>query len=101
MATKLVKTRHPGIYHRGGRYVVVWRHRGKQHKSFHRTLDEAREAKRKKDAGERRPTSREPLEDYCRRWIDGYRGRTARGVSERTRRSYRADLERYLRNARG
>lgn len=45
MAAKLVKTNTPGIYKRGGRYVVVWWHRGKQHKSFHRTLAEAREAK--------------------------------------------------------
>ena len=41
-ATKLVKTKTPGIYKRGDRYVVVWRHRGKQHKSFHRTYAEAR-----------------------------------------------------------
>jgi hypothetical protein len=58
MAAKMEKTRHRGIYRRGGRYVVVWRHRGKQHKSFHRTLEEAREAKGLRDAGKRRPTSR-------------------------------------------
>ena len=27
---KMERTRHPGIYKRGGRYVVVWRHRGRQ-----------------------------------------------------------------------
>jgi hypothetical protein len=27
MAAKMEKTRHPGIYRRGGRYVVVWRER--------------------------------------------------------------------------
>jgi integrase len=44
---KLARTKTPGIYKRGSRYVVVWRHRGKQHKSFHRTYEEAREAKGK------------------------------------------------------
>ncbi len=93
MATKLEKTRHPGIYRRGGRYVVVWRHRGKQHKSFHRTLAEAREAKGRRTSGDRRPTLREPFEDYAERWLQTYRGRTARGLSERTRRAYRRDME--------
>jgi hypothetical protein len=41
---KMERTRHPGIYRRGGRYVVVWRHRGRQHKSFHRTMAQALEA---------------------------------------------------------
>lgn len=94
-APKMEKTRTPGIYKRGGRYVVVWRHRGKQHKSFHRTYDEAREAKGRREVGDRRPTSRESLEDYAARWLDTYRGRTSRGVSARTRATYRRDLERW------
>jgi integrase len=93
MAT-MEKTRTPGIYKRGNRYVVVWRHRGKQHKSFHRTYEEAREAKGQRDAGDRRPSSREAFEDYARRWLDTYRGRTSRGLSERTRATYRREMER-------
>jgi len=49
------------------------------------TLAEAREAKGKREAGDRRPASREPFEDYARQWIVTYRGRTSRGLSERTR----------------
>jgi integrase len=93
MAAKMEKTRHPGIYRRGGRYVVVWRHRGKQHKSFHRTLAEAREAKGQRASGDSRPDSREPFTAYASRWLETYRGRTARGLSERTRRAYRCDME--------
>ena len=89
------KTRTPGIYKRGSRYVVVWRHRGKQHKSFHRTYEEAREAKGRRAAGDSRPASREAFEEYAREWLDTYRGRTARGLAERTRRTYRRDMERW------
>jgi hypothetical protein len=60
MATKMVKTRTPGIYRRGSRYVIVWRHRGKQHKQFFATMAEAREAKGRRQGGDRRPTSRQP-----------------------------------------
>jgi integrase len=56
---------------------------------------EAREAKGRRAAGDRRPASREPFEDYARRWLDSYRGRTARGLSDRTRRTYRRDIERW------
>ena len=93
MAAKLETTRYPGIYRRGARYVVVWRHRGRQHKEFFRTLEEAREAKGLRDSGDRRPSSRQPFEEYARRWLDTYRGRTSRGLSERTRGTYRRDVE--------
>ena len=58
MAAKFEKTRYPGIYKRGSRYVITWEHRGKQHKESFRTLPEAREAKGKRDSGEKRPKSR-------------------------------------------
>ncbi len=106
MAGKLKRTRTPGIFLRhltdceGGRcdcraYVVVWRHRGRQHTATFSTLAEAREAKGSRAAGDTRPASREPFEAYARRWIDTYRGRTARGLADRTRRLYRRDLERW------
>jgi integrase len=59
------------------------------------TLAEAREAKGQRDAGDRRPASREPFEDYARQWLITYRGRTSRGLSERTRGVYRRDMERW------
>jgi hypothetical protein len=45
MAAAMEKTRYPGIYKRGSRYVVVVRVGGKQAKRSARTLDEARRLK--------------------------------------------------------
>ena len=94
-ARKLVPTSIPGIYKRGATYVVVWRHRGKQHKSFHRTFGEAREAKARRTAGDRRPQVRVHFEDYFDRWID-HSGRTQRGFSETTRPEYRRPIEQHV-----
>jgi integrase len=93
MAPKMERTRYPGIYKRGGRYVVVWEHRGRQHKSFHRTVREAREAKAQRDSGDKRPPSRVRVEDYFSEWIESYAGRTQRGFSETTRAEYRRPIE--------
>jgi integrase len=104
MATKLEPTNTPGIFRRHvkgcdrkGRcecpYVVVWRHRGRQHTATFRTLAEAREAKGNRDAGDRRPAARIGFEDYFRDWIESYAGRTARGFSETTRPEYRRPIE--------
>lgn len=95
MPARLVKTKTPGIYKRGERYVVVWRHRGKQHKSFHRTMAEAREAKGQRQSGNRRPSTKQPFAEYAAAWLDGYQGRTARGFSEQTRSDYRRSIEQY------
>jgi integrase len=89
---KMEKTRHPGIYKRGGRYVIVWRHRGKQHKESFRTLAEARDAKGKRQAGERRPTSKIGFEEYFTEWIESYSGRTKRGFSDASRDIYRGAI---------
>src|SRR5947209_4516962 len=96
MAAPLIKTSTPGIYKRGSRYVVVWRHRGRQHKSFHRTLAEAGEAKGERQAGDRQPATRKLLEDYAREWIASYAGRTPRGFSEQARSDYRRSVESYV-----
>lgn len=93
MAAKLEKTRHPGIYRRGSRYVVIWTHRGRQHKEAFRTLAEAREAKGRRQAGEKRPVSRVGFADYFDGWIENYAGRTARGFSETTRPEYRRPID--------
>lgn len=95
MAT-MERTRTPGIYKRGSRYVVVWRHRGKQHKSFHPTYEEAREAKGQRQAGDKRPVSRVRLGDYFEQWIKTYAGRTSRGFSETSREEYRRVMETYV-----
>src|SRR5262245_52846975 len=87
------RTRYPGIYRRGSRYVIVWRHRGRQHKEFFRSLAEAREAKARRQGGDRRKVERVRFEDYAIRWIDTYRGRTSRGFSETTRIEYRRDVD--------
>lgn len=105
MAAKLEQTKIPGVFRRhvkgceGGRcdcaYVVVWRHRGRQHTETYRTFAEAREAKGNRDAGERRPSSRVGVGDYFAEWIETYAGRTARGFSETTRPEYRRPIETY------
>ena len=41
MAAPMKKTRHPGIYKRGSRYVVVYKVDGRQRKESAHTLDEA------------------------------------------------------------
>src|SRR5687768_10164285 len=96
MAAKMVKTRTPGIYKRGSRYVVVWEHKGSQRKQAFRTYAEAREAKGQKDAGERTPASRAKFEDYANEWLETYSGRTNRGLSESTRSDYKRSLDSYV-----
>jgi integrase len=85
---------HPGIYKRGNRYVVTWKHRGKSRKSLHRTLTEARRAKGMRARGETAPTSRRRFDAYAREWVRAYQGRSGRGISETTRASYADALER-------
>lgn len=87
------KTSVPGVFKRGRSYVVVWRHRGEQRKSYHRTFAEAREEKGRRQAGDTRPKSRAVFEDYFHEWIEHYAGRTARGFSETTRTEYRRPIE--------
>jgi integrase len=96
-ARRLVKTGTPGIYRRGGSYVVTGRDlRGKQVKKFARTLAEARVKKAELRAdvarGEYRKTLRVSFANYAAQWIATYDGRTARGIRSGTIRSYRRDL---------
>src|SRR5690348_2389297 len=56
-ARRLEPTGHPGIYRKQNRFVVVWRHRGRQRKRSFRTLTEARRFKAQTMAGETAPTS--------------------------------------------
>jgi integrase len=99
MSAPMVKTKEPGIYKRGSRYVVRYRADGKQRTESARTLDEARRIKAKRRTelaeGDYRPPTRDTFADYSRAWIDAYHGR-GHGFRERTRDEYRRDLERYV-----
>jgi integrase len=99
MAARLEKTRHPGIYKRGGRYAYTYRSNGKQRWGSARTLDAARKEKRAheadRDRGELQEESRIPFVDFAAEWIDRYQGTGRRGFSGQTRKDYRRDLERY------
>jgi integrase len=99
MSSPLVKTRTPGVYRRGSRYVVVYRDpRGRQRKRSAATLAEARAIKASLAAdvarGEFRALSRITFLDYALEWVESYQGRTARGLGEGTRDDYRDVLER-------
>lgn len=95
MAAKMERTSTPGIFKRGSRYIVVWRHRGKQHKDSFRTLAEAREAKGRAQAGERRAYSRLTFDEYATDWLGSYQGRTAYGIADSTRAGYKRSIEQW------
>jgi hypothetical protein len=81
------KTKTPGIYRRGSRYVVVYRGSdGKQRKEPVRTLDEARKLKAARAAdvarGEFHPLSRERFREYAEAWVERYHGTGRRGFRE-------------------
>jgi len=80
MAARMEKTKTPCVFRRGGRYVVVWVHNGRQHKESCRTLAEAREAQgKRRQHGAKRPATRQTFEEYAREWLGTYTGRTKRG----------------------
>lgn len=99
-AAKLEKTRTPGVYKRGSRYVIVFRANGKQVWESYRTYDEARRAKSARQAdverGEFSARSRITLHEYSREWIKRYKGRGRRGFRDRTRDDYERMLEQYV-----
>jgi integrase len=97
----LVPTKHPGIYKRGGRYVVRFRdHHGKQRQKSARTMREARaiqaETRGDLSKGHYRNVSREPFVRYAEQWVDNYKGRTGRGIRPETLHEYRRDLKRAM-----
>lgn len=95
MPAKMERTRHPGIYKRGSRYVITWTHRGKQHKASYRTLEEARKEKGLRASGDTRPPNRDRFDDYAEKWLRTYRGRNAGQISDSTRRLYRRAINRF------
>lgn len=99
MAATLEKTRTPGIYKRGSRYVFSYRVNGKQRWESCRTLEEARRAKAARATdigrGEFEPRSRITLHEYLREWIERYAGTGRRGYREETRDEDRRLIERH------
>lgn len=99
MAAKMERTRTPGIYKRGGRYVFAYRVDGRQRWESCRTLDEARRRKAARATdigrGEFEERSAATLHEYARDWIGRYQGTGRRGFREETRGEYRVLLERY------
>lgn len=101
MAAPMLRTRHPGIYRRGSRYVIRYRANGKRHAESFRTLEEALQAKRAREAARDRgeldlvTQARTPLRVYASEWVERYQGNGRRGFTDDTRAEYRRDLERY------
>jgi hypothetical protein len=93
MTYVLEKTKTPGIYKRGSRYVVTWRDRaGKQRRRSALTLAEARDLKAKTRT-QRGPTRRITFAAYAPLWLEGYRGRTGEGIGVGTLADYARSLE--------
>jgi integrase len=87
----LDRTATPGIYKRGGRYVVVRRDlSGRQRKLFARTLAEARRLKGKPP--EDVQTRRVAFVEYAQEWIPIFNGLTRRGIGQTTLEDYAALL---------
>lgn len=85
---------HPGVYRKGSRILVRWRHHGRQKTRSFRTLTEAARFKAQTASGDTQATSRESFRRYAQQWVDAYTGRTASGDSASTRESYRDALTR-------
>jgi integrase len=91
------KTSVPGVYKRGGRYVVMFRDAaGRQRSRSAANLSEARVLKAELTAdvsrGEYREQSRITFGDYADEWMRTYTGRTSRGIRPATMRGYCRDL---------
>ena len=86
---------HPGVYRKGSRYQVRYRHKGRQKARSFRTLSEADRFKAQVDAGDTRPTSRQPFKRYATRWLREYTGRTSGGIGTGTRASYEDAIKRF------
>jgi integrase len=96
MSAKRIKTRHSGIYKRGGSYVYVYRDRdGRQRSGSARTLDDAIKARRsltaRVDRGEDVVPKRVTFAEYAREWIETY-GRDG-SLRPGTRQAYRNQIE--------
>ncbi len=96
---KLERTRSPGIFKRGERYVVIVRDQhGKQLKRFAPTLAAAKgvqaELRSEVARGEFRQLSKSLFTDYAEQWAESYGGSTSRGVKPQTLKDYKAAVTR-------
>jgi integrase len=100
MAAPREKTKTPGIFKRGDRYVFSYRVEGAQRWESARTLDEARRARAARTTdvqrGEHTERSRMTLHAYAREWIERYLGKGRGGFREGTRDEYRRQLDQYV-----
>jgi integrase len=86
----LTRTKHAGIYSRGGTYVVRFRDAaGRSHKRSAPTIKAALalQAELRTDVrrGEYRPESAVTFAAYAEGWVETYEGRTANGLNEQGR----------------
>jgi integrase len=99
-AAKFIPQKTPGIYKRGSRYVINYRHEGVQRWESFRTLKEARLAKSKRttaiESGEFHEQSRVTLHAYIKAWIETYQGNGKVAIREGTRAEYRRQIEQYV-----
>ena len=100
MPSPIVRTKTPGVFRRGSRYVVVFRDvQGRQRKRSAATLAEARVVKASLAAdvarGEYRERSRLTFAEYAAEWGKTYTGRTSKGVRPQTVVEYRQGLEQH------
>ncbi len=100
MPAQLERTRTPGVYKRGSRYVVIYRDAdGVQRKQAAVSYNAAKEIKRDHDAaaalgiGAGGSTA---LSTYTLEWVERYQGRGQRGFRDVTRDQYRHDLKEYV-----
>src|SRR5436190_10070265 len=100
MAAKLEKTKTPGIFKRGSRYVFSYRVAGKQRWESARTLEEARRAKAARTTdvgrGEFEARSRITLHEYAREWVQRYNGRGRGSFRDSTRADYERIFGQYV-----
>src|SRR5436309_2219299 len=98
MAAKLERTRYPGIYKRGSRYVAIYRVGGRQRSESAATLAEARKLRSAPQAdvarGEFHEQTTLTFNKYAAEWVERYHGR-GRGFRESTRDDYRRALTMY------
>jgi hypothetical protein len=92
-ALPLERTRYPGVYRRGNRFVVVYRSGGRQRKQAVATLAEARALKLARDAEERDERRGPTLDAYALAWLERYSGSGHDALRENTCREYRRLLE--------
>lgn len=96
---KLERTRWPGIFQRGERYVVVVRdQRGKQIKRFAPSITAAKavqgELRAQVARGEFRQLSKALFTEYAKQWVESYAGSTSRGIKPQTIKDYKAAVTR-------